>query len=58
MTGLITALKIIREECKSHSSCKQCPLRDYSGGGCSIRDGVTPENWKLKGDEPDNRLFV
>ena len=58
MTELEKALKFIRDECKSHSACKECPLRTYSGGSCCIRDGATPENWKFKGEEADNRLFA
>lgn len=46
---LIEALKVIREECKKHTNCETCHLRDYDGGGCCITR--TPENWELSCDD-------
>lgn len=57
MTELEKVLRVIREECKSRDNCKECPLRKC-GGGCAVSYGTNPENWQLKGDEIDNRLFV
>lgn len=56
---LDNALRVIRAECKSHSVCKDCPLRRPDDNGfCYIKNGY-PENWRLKSDSfnDDGTIF-
>ena len=54
---LDNALRKIKEECKSHESCKDCPFVYGFTNGCGIlRD--RPENWSLISEyRPVARLF-
>lgn len=68
MTGLEQALITIRDECKKHAVCGDCPLRRRNVGElkngnsiCEVKRDI-PTNWILKKDKniPDEvpRLFV
>ena len=58
MTDLIKALRLIREECKSHTKCEECPLRNSDNKHCVINNGANPEDWRLVGDDNDDRVFM
>ena len=45
---LLSALKTIREECKKHESCKNCPLRRRNNRDCTLYDSTPPEEWLFK----------
>lgn len=46
MCDLVTALKVIRDECKRHEDCPTCPLRTLDNR-CSIVSLLTPEGWEF-----------
>ena len=49
---LLSALKMIREECKKHNNCPTCPLRNRFDG-CSM-DGARPEGWLFKNERAED----
>ena len=42
---VLTALKVIQEECKKHNNCDTCPLLGKNGD-CGLKQDY-PENWPL-----------
>lgn len=52
MTDLEKALILIRDICKEHKYCRDCPLYVSSDGNCGIRS--QPEKWRLKNDGDPN----
>lgn len=53
---LLSALKLIRAECKKHArNCDECPLSRNSAE-CAIVYGL-PEDWDLIDDDPNWRDF-
>ena len=58
MIDLEKALRVIREECRSHTRCEECPLRDSDNRGCVIRNGQHPEDWRLVSDDNEGRVFI
>lgn len=53
---LIEALIVIRDECKKHDNCEECPLRDSENNACSLPT-ASPCNWDLRTDYIVPRLF-
>ncbi|MBR5298543.1 MAG: hypothetical protein IKU29_11870 [Parabacteroides sp.] len=51
---LVEALKTIREECKTHVTCSDCPLRDYDDD-CALLE-LQPDDWEFLEDVPP-RIF-
>lgn len=52
MTELEKALITIREECKKHTKCDECPLREqnvYDGEQCYMQNRA-PQNYALYRD--------
>lgn len=50
---IIGALKIIKEECASHTTCKTCPLWLPDGNPeCNVAYQC-PEDWKINNAEPE-----
>lgn len=48
MTELEKALMVIRDECKKHEVCSECPLRTGNNSNvCKVND-TTPEKWQLR----------
>lgn len=50
---LLSALKLIRAECKKHKGdipCYECPLASESRGCCL---SMAPKNWVLADEKPD-----
>ena len=45
MKKLIEALHTIKDECKEHINCSQCPM-GTTDCDCLIRD-VNPNHWKI-----------
>lgn len=54
---LIEALNRLREECKKHVNCTECPLRDIDNSCCALHKS-SPCMWDLKVDHNVPRLFV
>lgn len=57
---LIEALIVIRDECKKHDNCEECPLRDSENNACSLptsSQSIYPCDWDLRTDYIAPRIF-
>ena len=56
----LEAAKILRENCKSHESCKTCGFLDLDDGYCRCILDSTPSHWQVEksfvesGDDSDD----
>jgi len=53
---LIAAMKVIRDECKSHEDCAYCPLRGEDKETCDIMSMV-PIDWEFD-ETPPKRILL
>lgn len=53
--NLVTAMKLIRAECRAHKTdCRECPFVVSAGNDGSVQCGVVqvaPEDWKILKDQ-------
>lgn len=49
------ALRILRDECKKHNNCENCPLhRESDSNACAVAYR-RPYDYELKSDAPDDK---
>lgn len=58
MEGLIGALKIIKEECEKHDTCRACPLHViYDNCVMCGLFGKSPNRYELNPDNTSPNIF-